>query len=82
MMSALEPAKLVQPSSSGEGLARLQAERLLVARYRDEFTALRARRAHVDAVRALVRRHSSVYGRLIGETRRAKAVRPPAREAA
>jgi hypothetical protein len=53
----------------GEALARLQAERGLVKRYKKEYERLVGRRGHVDALRSLVKAHKNAYNELVRQVR-------------
>jgi hypothetical protein len=53
----------------GEGLTRLEAERRLVKRYKDEYERLARRRGHVHALQSLVKAHKNRYNTLVREAR-------------
>jgi hypothetical protein len=53
----------------GEGLIRLEAERLLLRRFKDEYEKLRDESGHVEAVKALVVIRKREYDACVREAR-------------
>jgi hypothetical protein len=53
----------------GEGLIRLEAERLLLRRLKDEYQRLKDETGHIGAVKTLVARRKRDYDECIREAR-------------
>jgi hypothetical protein len=59
------PIAHANPRRRSHAVARLQAERALLARYPQEYELLASRLGHVRATTGLVKRHAKEYGRLV-----------------